>query len=373
MHNPLSLKEGWPALTFQLASRLTDPICASHQAFQQVSLVDRWIQKFFLFSNGLSQALSGVITAPTGALLRASAIALQERPYLYFPGAAQEKASAPKKHFSLLSWNVCFVGGGYPITNGGVAPWPQRIDGVSEAILNQDADVVCLYETFDTSSAFALYEKLKDRYAHFYFNIGPKAVGVSSGIFVASKFAVKSPTFTPFTKEMLVGRTKNAVKGLFSFYLQSGSELFAQIHTTHLQHSEECAFPTLEELHARALQMRVVLKQIKRSLITHLPTLLTGDWNFDDEEYENSIWKPLFDRGVRHFAGQYTWGGDTFCAELEEKRPSPPLNLDHTALLNSNPGTLETYLVETGYDPKLYNEEALSDHRGLYSIISLDS
>ena len=355
-------------MVFQVAAALTDPICASHSSFKQISIANGWIEKIFLTYKGLSNSLTALVTAPAGILLRAIAIAVQKEPYLYFPGTAPEKGL--DGNFSLLSWNVCFVGGGYSITNGGVVPWSQRIDGVVEAIRMQDADVVCLYETFDTSSAFELYGQLKDRYAHFYFNIGPKAVGVSSGIFVASKFPIENPQFTPFTEAALVGRTKNAEKGVFSFDLKSGETRFARIHATHMQHSEECDSPTHAEIEARDLEMEIILKQIELQYDHHLITLLAGDWNLDDVEYENSSWKGHFDRGERHFNGEYTWGGDLFCATLEKKTVSKPLNLDHTALYKQGrPATLSTHLIETGYDDRVYTESALSDHRGLYSTI----
>jgi exonuclease III len=367
---PFSFKEEWSGVVFQVASALTDPICASHSSFKQISIANGWIEKIFLTYKALSNSLTAIVTAPAGILLRATAIAVQNEPYLYFPGNALEKS--PGRSFSLLSWNVCFVGGGYSITNGGVSPWSQRIDGVVEAIRAQDADVVCLYETFDTRSAFELHNRLKDQYAHFYFNIGPKAVGVSSGIFVASKFPIENPQFTPFTDAALVGRTKNAEKGVFSFDLKDGESSFARIHATHMQHSEECDSPTPEEIEARDLEMEIILKQIEQQYDHHLITLLAGDWNLDDVEYENSSWKNHFDRGERHFNGEYTWGGDQFCATLEKKSVSKPLNLDHTALhKQSSSATLETYLVETGYDATVYTESALSDHRGLYSIVTL--
>src|SRR5690606_8728250 len=112
-----------------------------------------------------------------------------------------------------------------------------------------------IYETFDTKSAFLLAEKLKEKgYTHFYFNIGPQALGVSSGIFVASKYEIGQPEFTRFPKETLVGRTKAAAKGIFAFDLKSHGKSFARIHATHLQHSEECSHPTQEERSGRERQ-----------------------------------------------------------------------------------------------------------------------
>jgi hypothetical protein len=34
-------------------------------------------------------------------------------------------------------------------------------------------------------------------------------------------------------------------------------------------------------------------------------------------------------------------------------------------------GALTTSFIETGFDPALFKEKALSDHKGLFSIISI--
>ena len=50
-------KEEWSAMVFQVASALTDPICASHTSFKQISIANGWIEKIFLTYKGLSNSL----------------------------------------------------------------------------------------------------------------------------------------------------------------------------------------------------------------------------------------------------------------------------------------------------------------------------
>jgi hypothetical protein len=127
-----------------------------------------------------------------------------------------------------------------------VTPSSFRLD---EIIKKLDADVNCLYEVFDVITASYLSKELKKKgYSHFYYNIGANALGVSSGLFVASRYAIADPQFTPFSKTTLAGRTKFANKGVFAFSLieKKGAKrkTLARIHATHLSHSEKPDSPT---------------------------------------------------------------------------------------------------------------------------------
>ena len=361
---------------FQLASYLTDPVCKAHEYFRLLSVVDtlypeslgvsNWMRKAVLCVKITASILLAAVTTLPGIFLRGLGAYLQKEPFIYVQGPGTSKILPPDRSFSLLSWNICCVGAGYPISDGGVTPWCSRVDKVIEKIVEKDADINCLYETFDSKSAFYLSEKLKEKgYNHIYLNIGPKAIGVSSGIMVASKYKITQPEFSLFPKSSLVGRTKNAAKGTFSFDLESQGASFARIYSTHLQHSEEPEFPTEEEVLARAQQMQIILD--KALQIKDRCVVITGDLNLDDHEYENSSWKDLFQKQIDPSAK--TWGGDSFCAKLVGKRVSGPLNLDHTMVLNGSAKSLETTLVETGYDPEVFKEDALSDHEGLFSKI----
>ncbi|MBM3192064.1 MAG: hypothetical protein FJZ63_05375 [Chlamydiae bacterium] len=310
-----------------------------------------------------------LFTTPPAIGIKALAISLQKEPFIQ--ECKQIGKTLPlDKTFSILSWNICCVGAGYSISDGGVVPWSFRVDRLAQAIAQQKADVVCLYETFDLHSALAMAEKLrKEGYDHLYYNIGPKAVGVSSGIFVASKYSIARPEFAPFSQEMLVGRTKHAAKGIFSFTLQSQGKDFARIHATHLQHSEIPGAPTKEEVHARKLEMQKMIEKTKELSARALCQVVTGDLNLDDEEYASSSWKSSFVKGDKYT--KKTWGGDTFCANLMGKSVSKELNLDHTMIVKGSAKSLETTLVETGYDPLVFNSEALSDHEGLLTKVKV--
>jgi len=366
------------AATFRLASYLTDPVCHCHERYRRIAVVDALYPKAGRAANTVRKCrllaelggyalLATLVTAP-GIGLRHLASRLQTMPYLHRKSAGREKILPVDRVFSILSWNVCCVGGGYAISDGGVMPWSARIEAIAGTIIRQSADVVCLYEVFDLHAAFYLTDALMEAgYVHCYHNIGPRGLGVNSGILVASKYDVRRPEFTPFPVETLVGRTKSAAKGVFAFDLHSGGEKFARVYATHLQHSEESMYPTREEEAGRAAQMQIVLDRVAAG--SDRCTVVTGDLNLDDEEYRASPWRHRFQKGDGYEDPRRTWGGDAFCAKLVGKRVSGPLNLDHTMLVSGTGRGLETSLVDPGYDAGRFTDGALSDHGALLSRI----
>ena len=368
----------WATAAFRLASYLTDPVCRAHERYRLVPLMDVLRPEDRGMANRARQGrllaelcgytvLAALVTGP-GVLLRHLASRLQKMPYLHLKSKGQAKSLGADRAFSILSWNVCCVGGGYPISDGGVMPWRARIEAIADTIIRHSADGVCLYEVVDSHAAYRLADRLmRAGYVHCYHNIGPRALGVSSGILVASRYEVRTPECTLFPVETLVGRTKSAAKGLFAFDLESDGAAFARVIATHLQHSEECMYPTREEQAARAAQMRIIMERIVDR--PALCTVVTGDLNLDDEEYHASPWRPRFHKGDRYHEPRRTWGGDAFCARLVGKRVSGALNLDHTMLVAGSGRGIETFLVDPGYDAERFTREALSDHGALLSRI----
>lgn len=368
------------AILFQAASYLTDPICKAQEFFRRIDVVDslhptaykitNYMRKGFLLLGVVGAVFLGSIMSIPGIGLRAFGKYLQKRPFIYHKEEGNEKALPADRTLSLLSWNICCPAGEYSITDGGVTPWDFRINSVINKIIETDADVNCLYETFDTRSAFYLCDQLKQKgYGHFYFNIGPEIIGVSSGIFVASKYAIENPEFTPFPLDSLVGRTKNAAKGVFAFDVLSQGKAIARIHATHLQHSEQPQYPTSEEWSGRRKQMEIVVDKVDK--VKDRCVIVTGDLNLDDEEYSVSPWRERFEKGDTYRDPDRTWGGDEFCAKLMNKPISQSLNLDHTMVVKGTAQQIRTSLINPQYHPSYFSKMALSDHAGLFSTITV--
>ncbi len=363
---------------FQAASYLTEPACKAQEFYRRICVVDALNPKASVLTNLANKvtlcagmigwALLSVLALP-GILLRALGVVLQRSPYIYEQGNTLGKVLPLDRTFSLLSWNICGIVGGYSITDGGVLPWSFRIDAIVDKILEKDADVNCLYEVFDVQTATCICEKLKQKgYTHFYYNMGAQHVGFSSGIFVASKYNIKNPEFTLFPQDSLVGRTKFAAKGVFEFDLESQGREFARVFATHFQHSEEPEFPTEEEVKARRAQMQIILDKVAR--VRDRCIVVAGDLNLDDAEYFSSSWHRRFQRGDAGLT-ERTWGGDAFCSNLVGRRPSGPLNLDYTLVARGTARAIHTALVRTGFDHTVFKADALSDHAGQLSQIAL--
>lgn len=362
---------------YTAASLLTEPVCKAHEFARRTQIIDiihptdakiiNFARKCILALGAVFLAALALFASLPGIAIRAAAAHIEKNPFIYRRGNGPE-TSLSNNQFTLHSQNICCVPGGYAITNGGVMPWRFRINAIVDQIKETNADVVSLYEIFDSEAGKVLYSKLKDQYAHFYINIGAQGIGVSSGFFVASKFKIDNPEFTPFPKEILYGRAKNSNKGVFAFDLQSQNRNFARLFVTHLQHSEASQFPIPSEAAAREKQMKLIAEKVTQ--VQNKIAILTGDLNMGESELSALPYRSQFTKG-QFPESEHSWGGDAFCASLVGDRSSEPLTLDHTLLLNNADAQLTTTYTPTGYNGKTFNKDALSDHKGLYSTITL--
>ena len=360
---------------FWAASYFTDPICKAHQLWRRISTVEPLHSDASQLEISIRQNLNrlgmvgfgalGIVTAPVGILLRKLAIMLQSQNFRYTRTDTSEKDSS--NTCTLFTHNMAAVGAGYAISDAGVTPWPDREEAIIDQIRKISSDIFVGIEFFDTKMVLDVERAISDQYAHVFHSCGKRAVGPCSGLFIASKLPVKKFQFTPFPEEYLVGRTKNSTKGFAEIWLKNGTHIIA----THLQHSEECAYPTSEEIEARKNQMAMIDAKFKKS---NAPLkVLTGDLNMSEEEW-NQRYASNYKRDPE-VLGQSTWGGDAWYATMVGgKKISGPQVYDYTAIWTGgeeNSSTVETTIIETGYDPTKITADALSDHKGLSSTLSL--
>ncbi len=371
-------------VTFHVASFLTDPPCRAHeflrhfQAIHAQSLgnlplyerIQRITSKILFATAAVGYGVLALATTPLGMLLRWISARFLPNGYLYEKGMAQEK-EPPEASFTLLSHNVCCVAGGYSITDGGVKPWRYRMNALVEHVKKTDADVTILYEVFDFTAAKAMIKGLKNHYAHFYYNMRPKAAGVSSGIFVASKFPVGEASFTLFPKTSLAGRSKSASKGVFEMILGRQTAPFAKILATHLGHSEKPQFPEDREVESRKKCLAEVISKTEKAH-QGCAILITGDLNLDRKELESHHATKLngFTEGTCPLELP-SWLGDDWCAQLTGKAPSAALTLDYTFAKKESVRSIDTDYLETQFDPKQFTGKAISDHWGLFTRVNL--
>jgi len=243
---------------------------------------------------------SAPITFPLGILScipRYLGTCLQKENFVHLKGNL-ESNSFSKREFTVFSMNICGLPGVLPLFYGGVNPLHSRISQVVQKIWNANADIVLLQEAHDEDSAFELYERLKDKYSDFYFNIGTRAATLNSGLFVCSKGKTFNPSF--FSFKDIEGAQQSVNKGCFHFTIGSEEAPIAHIFHAHLHPSPDDLNPTPAEQKTRQLELQHILGKMQSitwgDRFPSVPVILAGDMNiaYGTEEYKNSILSKKF-------------------------------------------------------------------------------
>ena len=374
------------------ASLFTDPICKVREYFYELytlsevckTTTEKVARAASLCLGVAFFALLAPFATPIGMALRSIVVATQEKPYIYLKSKNVEVKKFVDKKITEFSQNVCGMEAGYHYTDAGLVPFraqievegnkKSRCDANLDQIRSFDPDVVCLFEVPNIYDACHISSYLKN-YARFVPVAGTRILGPPSMIYVASKYEMENITFTPFIKgEELTGPSRFSEKGVLSFDLKSEDKPFATVIATHLQHSAIPEHPSLDEKASRRQQMLRVAQVIRERANATLPVIFTGDLNMDEAEAvdvfgdDADLNRLVNDRTV---CGQPTWGGDAWCAtKLRGEESSKPLRLDYTAV--SFPCTIETKVVNAGFDGAAFDPNARSDHKGLLSTIIVD-
>lgn len=306
------------------------------------------------------------------------------RPRLAFTplkGKASSKKEA--KMLTVMTLNTCFLWDMLPMLWGGVLPWELRIDAVAKKIQEQNADLVCLQEIFDFKASSALYEKLKSKYRYFYINIGPrnfglspKSLGLSSGLFVASRYEIQKPKFIPFGKNSPSERTY----GFFAGNLLHQGQVIGRFVTTHLQ-----PFYNTEGKAWRNKQIKQILTFMRSQEFSKAPFILCGDLNIEWQSKEPAYtilsqnfynaYKPATKTLTTRTCADYRdyWWKDH--GDIKKFRAKPEI-IDYCLLLEkpNKHGIEKKFPIKTkiiSMSNPSQPEQALSDHQGLMTWIQL--
>ncbi len=393
---PAAPAQNWSASTewkttakvaaLRLASYLTDPLCKVREYFYTFSILDKicdtTLQKIakiaFLTLGIVVCSFLAPLTAPVGAAIRGIVAAIQSESFVFWKGDGEGKVLPQNREITLVSHNVCYMPGGYSITDGQVTPPSdkERIDANIAKIKELDPDVVCLYEVPDICDASYISSQLPE-YPFIIPVAGVRAIGPSSMMYIASKYEIArdSIEFSPFEKGTeLTGRSQFSEKGCLSFDLKSRGEQapIATIFSTHLQHSEISERPEEIERLSRAAQMNRIIGKIEQKIRLGRNVIFTGDLNQDEEEINTFLNQRQIAwlRRDPQVQGQPTWGGDAWCANLMNKPASAPLVLDY-AWIAGRTREITTRIIETGYASSEFRRRATSDHSLLFSRITL--
>lgn len=282
------------------AGVLSHQLCQVCKDQEALDLVLAYAEEINRHPNQITPSQRGLLknlletAAESGTPLREKAALILEElckqptlNYTYQAGGLKNKVLPEDKKVSVINWNVCFFHYDLSMLFGGVLPWQVRVDRVVEEVCRQDADIVCLQEVFSQEAAEQLYQRLKGEYAHFYLNIGPKlcgfdlfALGIPSGLFVASKYPLANPVFTPFDKNQT---PKVRGYGFFTCEIVSQNKPFAVLTTTHLHPGND-----VEDIRFRERQANAILEKLKTKASNGIPSFLCGDLNIerDGETYQ---------------------------------------------------------------------------------------
>lgn len=266
------------------AFRLYSPMIPG-QYGQSNSKTEEMLERGVWLESLTSIAPFAFIAGQLSTVPRYLSYVLRETPYHHLRGCIPPKHSE-KMRFSFFDLNICFLPGELPQLFGGVSSIPDRLDNLVDLIRSVDADIVCLYEAFEVDAVYELYEKLKDKYYDFYIDIGPDLLDYNSGLFVASKYALKNPHFKAFNFPNMQDEMK---KGFFDFLVMNDDQIMAHFYTTHLQPYRKASDEVVRE---EELQEILLAIKIAEGDNTSYPVILCGDMNIPwgtEEYYKSSL------------------------------------------------------------------------------------
>jgi len=230
-----------------------------------------------------------------GQVLHFSAYLLSTTPFIHLKGKAKEKKI--EKKFSIFQQNCCLTAGGFSRLFGGtIVSNDQRVGSIIGIIQKNNADLVCLQEVSDLNDSFTLYKKLSNEFTVFYFNIGstPFILQNNSGLFIASKVAIKEPELHSFSD---VKTTETMVNKCYFLF----STNFCNFVSTHLSPSKDDLHPAKIETDTRAEEQKRIYSAIeKRFSRNKKPSYIAGDFNinWNSPEYNKSL---LFVKGIDQY------------------------------------------------------------------------
>ncbi|GAB4191201.1 MAG: hypothetical protein Tsb0015_12900 [Simkaniaceae bacterium] len=299
-------------------------------------------------------------------------------PFQYLESGIQSRPVSDK--LSMLTLNTCCLPYLQSLLFGGIRPWQDRMDSLVDIIRTANAEILCLQELFDQNASRQLYEKLKDDYKYFYINIdpkffgfSPKCFGLGSGLFVASKVPLKNPRYEPFKN-----RSSFINRGYFLFTVEEESGRFGiNIINTHLD-----AYNDEKVKNVRSAQLAQIIGSFPNKRNTY-PLLVCGDLNipFGTKEPAEDLLNTHFLSAYTKNIQKVTISNRTYCDFTDfwwnpKKFIVVPQILDYILLFHQNGEKKSDFLkffsssiVKT--NNVKYPEKAISDHQGIFSIISL--
>jgi hypothetical protein len=299
------------------------------------------------------------------------AAALSSSHATYFRGT--DVSASKNSPYSILTLNACMMDRDLPTRYGGMTPADERIDRLADFILREDPDIF-LGQEIMSNAGQKLYERLKDKYAHFWIGIGKIPGKEESGLFVASKKPIlQEPQFVPFLdqdqvdKKYFPNQTRFLERGFFYFDLGG---FF--IVTSHLEGGSEQYGAPLHRIH----QLQLITNTMD---LLDKPYIVTGDLNLlrtgqpNDEYSRSNISRDYYDFYTLHHPDidDSTYTCTNYFTAVANGNPLPTeeeKNEIDDYFLIRNPfqnqfANLNIVLVSDTYDTDQSREMAITDHK----------
>ena len=383
---------GWDRTFLRMSSTLAEPLCGTYKLFRyrlfaplSPNIFDNCITLTgeigfrtligiggvfgaYLFAALPIPMTCGIALLGGGSkLLRAIGFSLQKDGFTHVRGDAQERTL--EESLKIMSWNVCGIGGGFHYDHGGVIDWQSRLNGIVEKIEKENPDVLVLQEIYDTALGESLIERLKDRYAHFFFHLGKSVMGSVGGCMVLSKCGIHTFSNTEFTTNDWT--LKRGFAALEVKASPKDDAPVARVIGTHLIHYDDERGRSV-----RVKQIAQIIDHIARQRLA-LPTILAGDLNIERDKEEGEILLPYLRHGYTRpestATNRLVWQWD------QSKHGTYGETIDYISLFRER---LSLPVIESGieftdchlssaYDENYDTRTALSDHNAVVATIHL--
>lgn len=350
----------------QISLVLRKPLYASSEFFIDAYFPSAGLQEYSFGMFALHNVPLSIVLWEAANSLDTISEYFRNAPYTY----SAERSTLhhlDKKEHSFLSLNVCMLPGGLPTLFGGVKSAHERLKGISDLILKEDADIVALQEAF-YPAAEDLEEMLKDRYSYFYTRIGPNPQSIGeTGLFIASKEPIISnPVFVPLYTEGALKR------GFFYFETKDFWVITTHLESGILQENSLIRKVQLEQINDR-------MKELKQ--VTSKPCVVMGDLNIArtgevGDEYTNSeignfFYDPYKEKAP-YVNEKTATATDQFTFEVrEEDCPIKDAVIDYILIDKASQDDLEIDVTLINTYDKEKKDRALSDHKALKAKIRI--
>lgn len=386
--------EGTDRFLFGVSSFLAEPFCWAYGLLRfrfvapidpnkfdnRESIIKEIANRTLIFTTAVATfvfaatpiAFAGAFIGATCKAFRILAIHMQKEGFTHVKGKAQEKF-LEKDIANVMTWNIRGLPGGLHYSEAGVVQWQSRLDAIIHTIESEDPDVLVLQDVQDTALAEKIIERLQEKYAHFFYQLGANFWGKTDGSLILSKCAVHRFSHQDFAN--------NARGEAFGFDIL---EIKAHPEDTtpaiRLVGSELIGGKEKQEI--RKEQFSQIIDTLAKEKMA-LPTIFVGNTNVERDSEDEGAY---FSQYLYHcYRGQTPTHTNELAAQWSTRMKELGNTIDIISLvkrnlpcglalpvMERNLTLLDCHLVKA-FDETYNTKTALSDHHGIVTKFEVKS